>query len=184
MALGLALGILLGVLAVVGLWVLFQYNRMVTLRNRVKESWGNVETELQRWHDLVPNLVEAAKGAAKQERTVVDSVTKARAAALTAPRSPQAEAGLVRALDRLLALAEAYPRLASSRNFLQLQEELAITEDRIAAARRFHNGNVRNYLDQIRQMPGNLVARTFRFQELPYYEVAEVNVRRVPQVAV
>lgn len=182
MALGLAIGIPVAILVVVGLVVLVQFNRMVSLRNRVRESWGNVEAELQRRHDLVPNLVAAVKGAAAHERGTFDAVTKARAAALAAPRSPEAEARLVAALDRLLAVAEAYPKLQSSSNFLELQRELAITEDRIAAARRFHNGNVRDYLDQIRQVPGNLVARTFRFEEMPYYEVNEVQVRAVPHV--
>lgn len=182
MAWVLVLGVVLGVLLVIGLFVLVQFNRMVGLRNRIQESWGNIEAELQRRHDLVPNLVRAVQAIAAHEQTTFAAVNKARSEALR-DKSLAAEDRLVRSVNRLLAVAEAYPKLQSSKNFLGLQEELAITEDRIAAARRYHNGNVRTYLNQIRQMPGNLVARTFGFGEIAYYEVPEVEVRAVPKVA-
>lgn len=176
-------GVAVALLALAGLVVLFQYNRMVSLRNRVDESWGNIEAELQRRHDLVPNLVAAVQGATKHERAVVEAVTKARAAAMAAPTDAGAATRLVAGLQRLLAVAEAYPKLQASANFLQLQEELAITEDRLAAARRFYNGNVRDYLDQIRQLPGRWIAPLGPFLEMPYYEVPALDVRHVPKVA-
>ncbi len=177
-----ALWVAVAVVALVGLWVLFQFNRMVSLRNRVRESWGNVDVELHRRHDLIPNLVATIKGAARHERQVFLDVTAARAAAMKAPGSAPEERRLVAGLEKLLALAEDYPRLKTSTNFLQLQAELAITEDRIAAARRVYNGNVRDYRDQILQWPGTIVARAFRFEGEPFYDVSEVRVRALPLV--
>lgn len=179
--------LVVGAVVVVGLVVLYQYNRMVTLRNRCNESWSNVDTELRRRHDLVPNLVAAVKGAAAHERTVFNAVTQARARALEAKDRHAlegAENELARAMGRLLALAEAYPSLKASRNFLQLQDELAITEDRIQAARRFYNGNVRDYRDQTRQFPGVLVANAFRFGEIAFFEVESPAMRHAPAVSV
>jgi LemA protein len=165
----------------------FQYNRMVALRNRCKESWSNVDTELRRRHDLVPNLVAAVKGYAKHERDVVDSVVRARAAALAAgahvTKLAAEEDRLVVALDRLLALAEAYPALRASENFLRLQEELAVTEDRIQAARRFYNANVRDYRNQTRQVPGVLFAGLFGMREIEFFELSSPSLRRAPAVA-
>jgi LemA protein len=176
-----------GAFVLLGLVVLFQYNRMVTLRNRCTESWSNVDTELRRRHDLVPNLVAAVKGAAAHERATLAAVTEARARAVSAVdrRSLEgAENELAWAMGRLLALAEAYPSLKASRTFLQLQEELAITEDRIQAARRFYNGNVRDYRDQTRQFPGVLVANAFRFGEVPFFEIESPSMRQAPAVSV
>jgi LemA protein len=176
-----------GSLLVVGLVVLYQYNRMVTLRNRCTESWSNVDTELRRRHDLVPNLVAAVKGAAAHERATLAAVTEARARAVAAADRSSlegAENALGRAMERLLALAEAYPSLKASQNFLQLQDELAITEDRIQAARRFYNGNVRDYRNQTRQFPGVLVARSFHFGEVAFFEVESAAMRRAPAIAV
>lgn len=175
-------GIPLALLVIIGLFVLVQYNRMVRLRNHTRNSWGNVDTELQRRHELVPNLVAAVKGSAKHERTLFEEIAKARAAAVASHGDERDERRLVAGMDRLLALAEAYPRLKASTNFLELQQELALTEDRIAAARRFHNGNVRAYLDQTRQFPGSVIARLFRFVDIPFYEVPEVRVLPPPKV--
>ncbi len=162
------------------------YNRGITLRNRCSESWSNVDTELKRRYDLIPNLVAAVKGAAAHERETLDAVTTARAAALANHGKPgdqaDAERPLVRAVERLLAVAEDYPELKASRNFLQLQEELAITEDRIQAARRFYNANVRDQHNHLRQFPGNLFARLYRFEEESYFEVDAVH-RIAPKVA-
>ena len=176
-----------GLVLLVGIFVLYQYNRMVTLRNRCSESWSNVDAELRRRHDLVPNLVAAVKGAAAHERSVLAAVTEARARAVAAKDRGSlegAENELARAMGRLLALAEAYPSLKASRNFLQLQDELAITEDRIQAARRFYNGNVRDYRDQTRQFPGVLVANAFHFGEVPFFEVESPAMRVAPRVSV
>ena len=176
------------VAALLALFVLFQFNRMVTLRNRCAESWSNVDAELRRRHDLVPNLVATVKGAAAHERTVLAAVTAARATASKAPADLKAretaEGQVVREVGRLLALAESYPSLKASRNFLQLQDELAITEDRIQAARRFYNGNVRAYRDQTRQFPGVLVARAFRFADVPFFELEHATMRPAPAVRV
>jgi LemA protein len=174
--------------AVLGLFVLFQYNRMVTLRNRCTESWSNVDTELLRRHDLVPNLVAAVKGAAAHERTVMATVSEARARAVAAQGGAAARQGaeneLSRAVGRLMAVAEAHPNLKANSNFLGLQQELAVTEDRIQAARRFYNGNVRDYRDQTRQFPGILVARGFHFGEIAFFEVDAPSVRAAPQVTI
>ena len=179
--------VVLGVLAAIAVFVLFQYNRMVTLRNRCTESWSNVDTELLRRHDLIPNLVATVKGAAAHERTALEAVTAARTRAAKAQgggkERESAENELSRAVGRLLAVAEAYPRLKASANFLALQEELATTEDRIQAARRFYNGNVRDYRNQTRQFPGVLVARGFGFGEVAFFEVESPTVRQVPVVA-
>lgn len=180
------LGAAAALLAVV-LVLAYQYNRMVVLRNRIREAWSNVDTELRRRHDLVPNLVAAVKGYAAHERAVADAVLQARAAALAGNGRPAAQAAsenaLVSALDRLLALAEAYPRLQASANFLRLQEELAMSEDRIQAARRFYNANVRDYRNRTRQVPGALFASLFRMPEEEYFEVGSAHVRHPVPVA-
>jgi LemA protein len=177
-------GILLAILLLVT-WV--QFNRMVVLRNRVRESWSNVDTELKRRYDLVPNLVAAVKGYLKHEQQLLEALTRSRAAAVQ-QRGPthehmKAERGLVAGIDRLLAVAEGYPNLKASQNFLRLQEELAITEDRIQAARRFYNGNVRDYRDSTRQFPGLLFAGMFGFGPIEFFQVESMHVRQAPQVA-
>jgi LemA protein len=164
----------------------FQFNRMVTLRNRVHESWSNVDTELKRRYDLIPNLVESVKGYAKHEKDVVAAVSAARARAIASAGRPSTQAAdenaLVRAVNRLFAVAEAYPQLRASENFLQLQNELSNTEDRIQAARRFYNGNVRDYLNQTRQFPGVLLARMFGMGPEDYFEIDSVAMRQAPRV--
>jgi LemA protein len=178
--------IAVGAILLVALVVLFQYNRMVTLRNRCTESWSNVDTELLRRHDLVPNLVATVGAAARHERTLVEAVSRARERAAASRGSVALAQGpendLSRAVGRLLAVAEAYPDLKASASFLALQQELAVTEDRIQAARRFYNGNVRDYRDQTRQFPGVLVARAFRFGEVPFFELESAAARAAPGV--
>ena len=162
------------------------YNRLVTLRNRCTESWSNVDAELRRRYDLVPNLVETVKGYAAHERSALEAVTEARARAVASRGRPSEQAAderpLVAALGRLLAVAEAYPDLKASRNFLQLQEELVNTEDRIQASRRFYNGNVRDHRNATRQFPGFLFARLFRFGEIDFFEVEAVAAPAPPVV--
>lgn len=172
--------------AIVVLVAVYQFNRMVVLRNRIRESWGNVDTELRRRHDLVPNLVAAVKGYAAHERQVLESVVAARARA-AAPHGRRQEAAahesvLAGALERLLAVAEAYPRLRASEGFLRLQAELANTEDRIQASRRFYNANVRDYRNQTRQFPGVLFAAIYRMGPIDFFEVSSLAVRRAPRV--
>ncbi|MGB1586224.1 MAG: LemA family protein [Thermoplasmatota archaeon] len=150
------------------------YNRFVTLANRCDESWSNVDTELQRRHELIPNLVATVKGYAAHEKSIMEQVTKARAAAVRARRDGlhdgAMEARLSGALDKLLAVAEAYPDLKASDNFLELQRELAITEDRIQAARRFYNANVRDHRNATRQFPGTLFAAWFKPAPQDFFE--------------
>lgn len=175
-------------LIIIGLFVLTQYNKLIGLRLRIGESWANVDTELKRRHDLIPNLVEAVKGYARHEQALFAEVTRQRA--LVQGRAGdskdrlEGERALAGSLGRLLAVAEAYPQLQASANFLQLQRELVTTEDRIQAARRFYNGNVRDYNNKVQQFPSNLVAGSFRFQSHVYFELPSVAERAVPLVKV
>lgn len=165
--------------------MLYHFNRMVTLRNRCRESWSNVDTELKRRHELVPNLVATVEGYAKHERALIEQVTRARTEAVAphggAEEQAAAERPLVRALDRLIAVAEGYPELRASKGFLELQKELAITEDRIQAARRFYNANVRDYQDLTQSFPGLAFARLFGFGHIGFFEVQTLE-RATPAV--
>jgi LemA protein len=163
--------IILGVLAVIALWGISQYNALVRLRNLVQESWKQIDVELQRRHDLIPNLVETVKGYAKHEKDTFEAVTAARTAA-AAPGSSVAEQAaqenvLTQALGRLFAVAEAYPELKANIGFQQLQQELTNTEDRIAAGRRFYNANVREFNTKIEIFPTNVIAGMFHFAKAP-----------------
>jgi LemA protein len=168
------------------LWIAFIYNRLVRTRNYCDESWSGIETELKRRYDLIPNLVETVKGYAKHEREVLEMVVKARAQAMASTGSPESQARdeniLVSSLRQLFALAENYPDLKASANFLKLQEELANTEDRIQAARRFYNANVRDLNTLIQVFPSNIIARLAGFREREFFEIDEVGVRSIPKV--
>ncbi|ABC76520.1 LemA family protein [Syntrophus aciditrophicus] len=151
-----------------------QYNTFVTLDETVKSSWAQVENQLQRRYDLIPNLVETVKGYARQEKDVLIEVTNARArvgGAGTVPEKIQANTDLSGALSRLLVVVEQYPDLKSNQNFLRLQDELAGTENRIAVERRRYNEEVRRYNVAIRRFPNNLIAAIFGFQPASFYEV-------------
>jgi LemA protein len=181
-----ALWIVLAIVVLLAIAVAVSYNRFVSQRNLVQESWRQVDVELKRRHDLIPNLVETVKGYATHEREVFDEVTRARATA-AAPGSSPAEQGhqegiLGRALGRLFAVAEAYPELKASSNFLHLQQELTETEDRIAAGRRFYNANVRALNTRVESVPSNIVASTFGFSKEEYFEVEDEAVRSAPSV--
>ena len=173
---------------IVLIFVLGTYNRLVTLRNTITESWRNVDTELQRRYDLIPNLVATVKGYAAHERGVFEEVTKARAMAVDSTGTPDAQARdenvLVRALGGLFAVAENYPDLKASENFLHLQEELVHTEDRIQASRRFYNGNVRALNNKVQMFPSNVIASMFGFTLAEYFEVEGLAVRRPPNVTI
>lgn len=181
-----ALVVVLAVVAVVLLWGVAQYNGFVRLRNLVQESWRQIDVELHRRHDLIPNLVESVKGYAAHERAVFDEVTRARAAAAGPAAGPAVQAvqenALNAALGRLLAVAESYPVLRASENFQQLQAELANTEDRIAAGRRFYNANVRELNTRTETFPANVVARMFGFTRAEYFEADDPQVRQAPRV--
>lgn len=168
-------------------WFIATLNRFVRLGNLIKESWSNVDVVLKRRYDLIPNLVETVRGYAKHEREVLAEVIAARdrAAASNGRAAQQAEDEnrLVRSVNTLLARAEAYPELKASANFLQLQQELVNTEDRIAAARRFYNANVREFNTLVDQFPSMLVARMMGKQKTDFFEVDDLAIRLAPKVA-
>jgi LemA protein len=168
--------ILLGVLILIVLWAIFSYNSFVRLVNRTKEAWADIDVQLKRRYDLIPNLVETVKGYAAHESSAFENVTKARAAAMGA-QTPAAKAGaenmLSGALKSLFAVAEAYPDLKANQNFLGLQTELSDTENKIQAARRFYNGNVRDLNTAIESFPGNVIADMFHFGKMDLFELAE-----------
>jgi LemA protein len=174
----------LGVIVLVPLiYVVATYNTLVALRNHIRDAWGNVDTELKRRYDLIPNLVATVKGYAAHENQVLERVTQLRAQCLASVGRPEAQAvdenQLVAALQRLLAVVENYPQLKADQNFLQLQRELVNTEDRIQAARRFYNGNVRDYRNKCQTFPSSLVAGAFGFESQDYFHVPP-SVREVP----
>jgi LemA protein len=183
----IAIWIGLGALVIVLIALLVSYNRFVSQRQYIRNSWSNVDTELRRRYDLIPNLVETVKGYAKHERETFERVTLARTAAVANHGTPTEQAAdenvLVDALKQLLAVSEAYPDLEASDNFLELQRELVVTEDRIQAARRFYNNNVRDYNRRVQSIPSLLVARAFGFDEEDYFEV-EPAVREAPEVTI
>jgi LemA protein len=178
-----AVWIAVAVVVLLALTVVVSYNRFVRQRNLVQESWRQIDVELKRRHDLIPNLVETVKGYATQERTVLTAVTEARTAAVQTMQAAasgvaaqaQAETTLGRALGGLFAVAENYPDLKSSQNFLALQQQLAETEDRIAAGRRFYNGNVRALNTRVEAFPSSIIASTFHFTKAEYFEVEDAD---------
>ncbi|ASR55523.1 LemA family protein [Cellulomonas sp. CW35] len=178
--------VVVALVVIVLLWAVAQYNALVRLRNLVQESWRQIDVELHRRHDLIPNLVETVKGYAAHERAVFDEVTRARAAAAGTGASVAEQAvqenQLTQALGRLFAVAENYPVLRASENFQQLQNELSTTEDRIAAARRFYNANVRSLNTKIETFPTNVIAGMFHFERAEYFEVQDPQVRQAPTV--
>ena len=173
-------------IAVLGLiYIIGTYNTLVRLRQHVRESWSEIDTELKRRYDLIPNLVETVKGYAAHERETLDAVIEARARAVSSTGTPDSQARdegmLVSTLRQLFAVVEAYPQLKANQNFLHLQEELIITEDRIQATRRFYNGNVRDLNTRVAVFPSNLIASIFGIGPEEFFEVAEA-VRTVPKV--
>jgi LemA protein len=163
------------------------YNGLIRLRNVVQESWRQIDVELNRRHDLIPNLVETVKGYASHERGTFEAVTNARAAAAAPGSTPaqqaQQENVLTQALGRLFAVAEAYPDLKANQNFLDLQRQLAETEDRIAASRRFYNANVRSLNTKVETVPSNIVAGMFHIERAEYFEAEDEQVRAAPSVS-
>jgi LemA protein len=178
------LWILLGILALLVVFAVYGYNRLIRLRNEADTGWANIDVQLQRRADLIPNLVEAVRGYAAHERAVFEEVTKARAA-LQQARTPGAAGDandvLTLALGRLFAVAEAYPELQASENFLRLQEDLTDTEDKISAARRYYNSTVMHYLTAIQSIPWVIVARPLGFREKEFFS-ADADTG-VPQVS-
>ncbi|MEX0816747.1 MAG: LemA family protein [Gaiellales bacterium] len=165
--------------------VVVLYNRLVRLRNRVENAWAQVDVQLRRRYDLIPNLVETVKGYASHERATFEEVTKARTRAQearTVPEQASAENMLTAAIGRLFAVAEDYPELRASENFQQLQSQLEDTEQKIAIARQVYNDAVLTYDTALETVPTNIIAGLFSFEEKPYFEIEEPAVREAPRV--
>ena len=166
--------IILGVVVLLALYVWATYNSLVTLRVRVDEAWSDIAVQLKRRADLIPNIVEAVKGYAAHEKSVFESVTQARAETISAQSPAEAavaENHMQQALKSIFAVAEAYPQLQASQNFLQLQGELVDTENKIQASRRFYNGGVREYNTKLQIFPNNVFAKMFGFTAREFFEV-------------
>jgi LemA protein len=177
--------IITGVIAFVVLWFIFTYNGFVHLRNRMKEAWSDIDVQLKRRHDLIPNLIESVKGYMAHERGVLENVTKARTATLAAQNRhdvQESENMLTGALKTLFAVSENYPGLKASANFIELQRELRDTEDKIMASRRFYNNTVMTLNTKIESFPANFVAKMFSFKQAELFEVQVEEEREVPQV--
>jgi len=166
------------------LYVVLTYNTLVALRNHIRDAWANIDTELKRRYDLIPNLVATVKGYAAHEREVFERITELRAQCMASQRAPQQQAVqenlLVAALQKMLLVVENYPQLKADQHYLQLQHELVNTEDRIQAARRFFNGNVRDYRNKCETFPSSLIASGFGFESHDYFNV-DPCVRDVPK---
>lgn len=174
---GTPLWILLGIVVAVGGWLMLTYNLLIKSRNHVDEAWSDIEVQLKRRYDLIPNLVETVKGYAKHEEGVFRAVTEARAAAMgakTAHEHAEAESQLSSTLKTLFAVAEAYPALQASNNFADLQRNLVDSEDKIQSARRFYNANVRDFNTRIQLFPTNLVAGLFGFHRYEFFDAPDV----------
>ncbi|MBV8528627.1 MAG: LemA family protein [Candidatus Dormibacteraeota bacterium] len=175
-------------IALVLLYVVWRYNSLIRLRARTQEAWSDIDVELKRRHDLIPNLVATTQGYAAHERAVFDEVTQARAAAVSAGQSGNpatiagAEDALTGSVNRLFAVAERYPDLKASQVFITLQEQLTTTEDKVEFSRRFYNGNVRDFNTALQRFPTSVIATSLGFQPFTFFQAAEAD-RAVPAVS-
>ncbi len=168
--------VILGILAALIVWVILAYNRLVALTNRSEEAWSDIDVQMKRRYDLIPNLVETVKGYMTHERDTLESVTKARTQAMgaqTVDQHAEAENMLTGALKSLFAVAESYPDLKANTNFLELQRELSDTENKIQAARRFYNGVVQELQNALEQFPSNMIGSSFGFKTREFFKLAE-----------
>ncbi len=168
--------IILIALGAIILWAILAYNSLITLRNRTDESWSDIDVQLKRRYDLIPNLVETVKGYATHERELFEKVTQARTSAMNAKtidEKSKAENVLSGTLKTLFAVSENYPQLKASENFLKLQDELSDTENKIQAARRFYNGNARDFNIKQETVPSNMIAQAFGFKKAEFFEIEE-----------
>jgi len=182
----ISLWIIIGLIVVLCLWLIGIFNSLVRVKNRTNEAWSDIDVQLKRRYNLIPNLVNTVKGYAKHERELFEKVTKARTAAMgaqTVEEHGKAENMLAGALKSLFAVAENYPDLKANQNFLELQRELSDTENKIQAARRFYNGNVRDFNIQIEKFPNNLVAGTLGFDKRDFFEIEEAAAREPVKVS-
>lgn len=170
------LNIVLGIVILVVLWAILAFNSLVRLVNRAKEAWADINVQLKRRYDLIPNLVETVKGYAEHEKSAFQAVTEARAKALgaqTVKEKEEAENMVSSALKSIFAIAEAYPQLRAVESFTKLQDELSDTENKIQAARRFYNGNVRDLNTKLETFPTNILAPIFNFKKMEFFELTE-----------
>lgn len=177
--------VILAILVLVFFWIVLIYNGLVRLKNRAKEAWADIDVQLKRRYNLIPNLVETVKGYAAHEREVFEKVTTARARAMGAAgvkERQEAENALSQTLKTLFAVSESYPDLKASENFLELQRELRDTEDKVQAARRFYNSNVRDLSIKIESFPANLIASSLGFKKMELFELTEAEEREAPKV--
>ena len=178
--------VIVGIVVIVVLWLMVTYNGMVRLRNQVKNAWAQIDVQLKRRHDLIPNLVETAKGYMGHERETLEAVVKARNLATgaggDAGSASKAEQGLSGALGQFFLVVERYPDLKANENFLALQEELSSTENRIGFARQFYNDQVMQFNTRIQVFPANMVAGTFKFTQMELFELEAPEERAVPEV--
>lgn len=175
--------IILAIIGVLALWFISVYNGFVTVRNRIEEAWADIEVQLKRRYDLIPNLVNTVKGYATHESTAFENVTKARSEAMqagTTAEHAKAEGELSGALKSLFAVSEAYPDLKANTNFLELQRELSDTENKIQAARRFYNSNVRDFNTRIDVFPSNIIGKMFSFTAKEYFDIPDDGVESQP----
>ncbi|HYU86549.1 MAG TPA: LemA family protein [Kribbellaceae bacterium] len=180
--------VIVALVVIIAIALVVSYNRFVKQRNLIQESWRQIDVELHRRYDLIPNLVETVRAYAAHERHVFEEVARLRTQAVNVQgASPeqraQAESALSAGLRQMMISVEAYPQLQSNQNFLNLQRELTDTEDRIAAGRRFYNANVGDYNTRVESFPSNVIAGMFKFEKAGYFEVEDQNVRSVPQVS-
>ncbi len=181
--------IVIVVVVLIVIWAFATYNGFISRRQRVDESWSGIDVQLKRRHDLIPNLIETVKGYAAHEKSTLENVITARNSAMSAQDAGdpaalgQAEGVLTGALRQVFALGEAYPDLKANTNFLDLQQQLGDTEDKISAARRIYNGNVRDYNTKIQQVPANVIAGIGHFTTREFFEIENAEERAVPNVS-
>lgn len=181
-----ALLVVFGAIVLLGVFVVVMYNGLVRLRNQVKNAWAQIDVQLKRRHDLIPNLVETAKGYMVHERETLENITKARNLATQASGvkdQAQAETGLNNALGNFFVVVENYPDLKANQNFLALQEELTSTENKIGFARQFYNDQTMQYNNRIQMFPSNIIAGMFNFSEAEFFEIEDEAERAVPKVS-
>jgi LemA protein len=175
----------LGIIVLVAIWLVGMYNSLVGLRNQVKNAWAQIDVQLKRRHDLIPNLVETAKGYMQHERGTLESVTNARSKAMGADSvgdKAKAESELSGAINRFMLVVENYPDLKANQNFLALQEELTSTENKIAFSRQAYNDQVLFYNNKIQMFPSNIIAGMFNFQQSDFFELEDKGDRETPKV--
>jgi LemA protein len=186
MTTGIMLGVTLGIIVIVGLLCMGMYNALVRLRNQVENAWSQIDVQLKRRHDLIPNLVETAKGYMKHEQETFKAITEARSRAVGANNvkdASQAEGALGGALSQFMLVVENYPDLKANQNFLSLQEELSSTENKISFARQSYNDQVMFFNNKIQMFPSNIVAGLFAFAKRDFFEIENAAEREAPQVS-